>query len=130
MSCDYTQKQRIRWHATTAERLRREAPELAKGEPLKYLTRDRVEVLEPMWVCGAGQRVDVRCSIFPCASDADFECDGCDQPICRAHTINRGMQDIQFDTGIDTPGWDLATVQDTYDLCPFCTFDAGKKAKP
>lgn len=121
MTCERTKKQRIRFLGTPmSECLDAESRRLAKSHP--ELTRDRVMVAPPMWICGTG-RGAVECDVHLCDATATHECDGCDMPICSAHATRKGMQEIIVETTFEGPGWRKAAFEDTYDLCPFCLFN-------
>jgi hypothetical protein len=111
MACVRTKRERIRYLAAKA------------GEKLVHpsLGHDRSYVTGGLMLCH--QHIDeVECSVSPCTTIATFECDGCDYPICAAHATRKGTQQIVFKTGMTTPGWTDAAVEDTIDLCPFCMF--------
>lgn len=132
MGCEHTKKERVRWLAARPEEIRNaESRRLVTMHP--DLLRDRVDIFEPMFICGPGIGADLgECQVALCHEPAEYECDGCDLPVCRGHANNRGTQEIQAETGFDSPGFRRFAYTDTYDLCPFCLFnpDVSRRASP
>ena len=120
MGCELVKKTRFRFLAAPPGTMTRiEHPHLA---------RDRVYVTDPMWICGDGISTELgQCMIEGCKQPVEFECDGCDVPMCAAHATNRGRQEVQTDTGFTSPGWSRMAFEDTFDLCPFCIFNGVTK---
>jgi hypothetical protein len=122
MGCERTKRERIRWLGARPSEIRTsEDRRLVTTNP--HLMRDRVDIFEPMTLCGPGMNVQAECIMALCKNVAEFECDGCDHPICSAHANNRGFQTIQAESGFNSPGFRRFEYQDTYDLCPLCLFN-------
>lgn len=128
MGCERTKKERIRWLGARPEEIRTaEDRRLVQRNP--ELLRDRIDVSQPMWMCGAGMGTDAptgECQVALCKEPSAYECDGCDLPICAGHANNRGTQEIVVESGFESPGWTRFAYTDTYDLCPFCLFNPSK----
>ena len=126
MGCEHTKKERIRWLGARPGEIRTaEDRKLVTRSP--QLLRDRVDIFHPMWICGEGMNADRgECQVALCKEASEYECDGCDLPICAGHATNRGTQEIQVDSGFESPGWQRLAYEDTYDLCPFCLFNPEK----
>lgn len=129
MGCEHTKKERITWLGARPGEIRdAEGRRLVTTHP--QLLRNRVDILEPHFICGEGIGADLgECQVALCKERSEFECDGCDLPICAGHANNRGMQTIVAESGMMSPGWQRFSYEDTYDLCPFCLFNPEKSRK-